>query len=156
MFLTISFFSCKKEMADEYQLNEVIYIQNTELFSYNNCFSVLNIHAKSGIVIRDSVTYKMYKDSLIIHPYNTNCDTSSLINIDFNKYSLIGISTDMSLCDTLTKSISTEDKNKLIKYTIDIKEYQGTCVRVLLFPLNFAIISKIPDNYNVEFNVIRH
>jgi hypothetical protein len=156
LLLIICFISCNKDTTNEYQINDIRFFKINELFNYYNCFSLLNLDTNKGIVIKDSTTYKIFEDSIRIHPYNTNCDTPTLMKIDFNKYSLIGFLTNMSACDSLTKVLNVDNKNKLIKYKIDIKEYQGGCSKILLVPANLALINKIPDYYNVEFIIVRH
>jgi hypothetical protein len=147
---------CNKDGDTNFKLSTINYLENKDLFNYVTCFSVSNIHARSGFVIRDEDTYQVYADSMRIQPLNTNCDTSTLIYIDFNKYSLIGILTEHLACDSISRDISVDNQNKEILYSIDIKESDESCSYVLYIPLNLVLISKIPDNYQVEFIVNRH
>lgn len=103
LLLTLLFAcSCNQKLVTETNL-PVEYLENKEIFNSPTCFSASNIHGVSGFVIRDDQTYKTYADSFRIHPLNSNCDTASLKVIDFNKYTLIGISTDHGVCDVITK-----------------------------------------------------
>jgi len=52
--------------------------------------------------------------------------------------------------------IFNDEKDKRIIYNIDIKEYTGSCIEIYILNLNLALISKIPENYIVEFTVNRH
>jgi hypothetical protein len=151
------FLGCQKE-NDFNECSDVIYLENKELFNSITCFSVGNINAKSGIVIKDDIPYKLFADSMRIHPLNTSvdCDTATLIDIDFNKYSLIGISTGYGACDNIKRNIFRDIVNKKIIYNIDIKEHKGRCIDLYIFNLNLALIPKISDTYVVEFNVNRY
>lgn len=148
--------SCEKESGNDYKVLNTVYMENKELFNCVTCFSVVNIHARSGFVIKDNYTYKLYADSMRIHPLNSNCDTATLINIDFNKYSLIGIMTAIGGCDSISKAITVDHITKETFYNVHIAECIGQRTEILYLPLNLALISKIPDNYKVEFTVNRN
>lgn len=149
---------CKEENDNIYQLSDVVYMENYELFNCKTCFSIININANAGFVVTDYISYKMYADSMRIHPVNLNvdCDTATLVYIDFSKYSLIGIFTGFGACDTINRKIFNDENNKKIIYDIDIKEYTGSCIMIYVLSLNLALIPKIPDNYKVDFTVNRH
>jgi hypothetical protein len=149
---------CQEENDNIYYLSEVVYLENNELFNCQTCFSISNINANSGLIITDDISYEKYADSMRIHPINPNidCDTATLVFIDFNKYSLIGIFTGYGACDTIKRNIINDEKNKKIIYDIDIKEYTGSCIKIYILGLNLALIPKIPDNYKVDFTVNRH
>jgi hypothetical protein len=147
--------SCEKDTAN-YKILTTHYLENKDLFNCVTCFSIGNIHAYSGFVINDNETYKIYVDSMRIHPLNSNCDTATLIKIDFKKYTLIGIMTEHSSCDLISKEITADNKNKMLSYIINIKEGNEPCDYLLHLPLNLVLISKMPENYQVEFKVNRH
>ena len=107
-------------------------------------------------MIGNESTYQKYADSMRIHPLNSNCDTATLKDIGFGKYTLIGILTAHGSCDSLSKEILMDNRNDKIIYTIDIGESLGPCIEILYIPLNLALISKIPEHYQVEFEVKRH
>jgi len=149
---------CRKDNDTIDQFSDAIYLENNELFNYQTCFSISNINTNSGFIITDDNTYTKYADSMRIHPINSSvdCDTATLINIDFNKYSLIGITTGYGACDTIQRNILYDEKNRKIIYNIDIKEYTGGCILIYILSLNLALIPKIPDDYKVEFTVNRY
>jgi hypothetical protein len=147
---------CNKDGDKNFNLSATKYLKNKELFNCVTCFSVINIHACSGFAIRNENTYNLYADSMRIHPLNSNCDTATLLNIDFNKYTLIGIMTGLGACDSITRNIAVDNKNERINYNIDIKESKEPCNDMLYLPLNLMLIPKIPDNYNVVFKINRH
>jgi hypothetical protein len=153
LFLLLVLISCKKERSDPSEPLYVKYINPGELFNCITCFSPLNISC-NGFVIKNENSYKEFADSLRIYPYNPsiNCDTATLKLIDFSKYSLIGIFTSFGAYDSINKSILINSNRTKITYNIIIKKYSGTCVSMLGVSLNFALISKIPDDCTVDFN----
>ncbi len=154
LVLVLLLISCKKESNDPSGPLYVKYINTGELFNCITCFSPSNISC-NGFVIKNENSYKEFADSLRIYPYNPNinCDTATLKPIDFNKYSLIGIFTSFGACDSINKSIMTNSNRTRITYNIIIKKYSGPCVDMLGISLNFALISKIPDDCTVDFNI---
>ena len=151
--LAFFFISCKKENNNPSNLVDVKYINPGELFNCITCFSPSNLN-NNGFVIKNENSYKEFADLLRIYPYNPNinCDTATLKPIDFSKYSLIGIFTSFGACDSINKSILINSNRTKITYNIIIKKYSGTCVSILGVSLNFALISKIPDDCTVDFN----
>jgi hypothetical protein len=150
---------CKND-DNQYVVTEIKYLRNSELFNCSecNCFSISNIYSRNGFVIRDKETYDKYADSLRIFPVisKINCDTAQLMNIDFNKHSLIGISAGYGACDSINRNIYVDNKNQKVIYQIGIKEYNGVCIQIYLLSLNLVLIPRIPDNYKVYFKVYRN
>jgi hypothetical protein len=151
--LAFLLFSCKKENNSPSEFVDAKYITPGELFNCITCFSPSNLNS-NGFVIKDENSYKKFADLLRIYPYNPNinCDTATLKPIDFNKYSLIGMFTSFGACDSINKSILINSNRTKITYSIFIKKYSGDCVSMLGVSLNFALISKIPDDCTVDFN----
>ena len=162
LFLVVALlilFGCQRETESVYELTDITYMQNNEWFNCQGCFSIGQINLHSGFVIRDENTYRMYEDSMKIYPISdppVDCDTATLVSINFNEYTLLGMATSHGACDTLTRKIWKDEVNNKIVYDIDIKEYTGGCVLILYMPLNLVLIPKIPDDYFVEFTVTRH
>ena len=118
--LLFTLISCDKNSDNDFKVLTTDYLENKDLLNCVNCFSVTNFHACSGFVIRDDKAYKIYADSMRIHPLNSNCDTATLIKIDFTKYSLVGIMTEHGACDSLKRDLIVDNIGKVIKYEIDI------------------------------------
>lgn len=159
LIVLITFFllnGCEKNEGI-YEIQDVIYLENKELFNSITCFSVSNINLSEGFVIADNKEYQELTDSMRINPINpnVNCDTASLVYINFSEYSLIGIMTTYGTCDTIKRKVLFDDSNNYI-YNVDIKEYTGSCNLMLVMNLNLALIPKIPDNHIVEFEINKH
>ena len=154
LVLALLLISCNKEDNSPSEPVEVKYLNSNELFNCITCFSPSNISC-NGFIIKNENSYKEFANSLRIHPLNPNidCDTATLKQIDFNKYSLIGILTSYGACDSISKSILTNSIRTKITYHIAIKEYSGYCVKILKVSLNFALISKVSDDCAVDFNI---
>lgn len=148
--------SCNKEGGTNFKLSTIDYLETKDIFNYGNCFLISNIHAESGFVIKDESTYQIYADSMRIQPLNTNCDTATLTDIDFTKYSLLGILTGYGACDSITRDISVNNQQSKVIYSIDIKESTDTCIYIYVMSLNLALVSRIPDDFAVKFFVNRH
>ena len=147
----LSLFCCDKNDYDY----DIKYFEIDNLFNCLSCFSITNIHVYSGFIINDNETYKKYIDSLRIYPLNITCDTSTTINIDFNKYTLIGILTEYNDCDSISKEIICNNNTKKINYIIKISK-NNELHKILKLSLNLMLISKVPNNYNIEFNINSH
>ena len=149
---------CEKDQ-NTYKIQDVTFLTNLELFDSVICFSPTFLKKNTGIVITNEIKYNMYADSMRLNPFNPdgNCNTATLVNIDFSKYSLIGISTSYGGCDTLKRNILHDEKNNKLIYEIDIKEHTGEgCFYFLIVDLNVALIPKLPDDYKVDFSVKRY
>ena len=116
------------------------------------CFTGNPSDLDSEVIFTDYETYQDYWNKRRIHPYNLDCDTAQLPNIDFDKYSLIGKYTEGGGCEVSYDRDIIEDKlrNRII-YTIKV-EYQGTCA-MLITSMNWVLIPKLKRNYEVEFVV---
>jgi len=149
-------FGCKKD-NDQYELTDLKYLKDPELYNCSNCicFSITGIYGRPGFIIRDNKTYKKYADSMRIFPINSkiNCDTATLINIDFNRYSLIGMSLDFEAGDSIMKAVIVDNNNKNINYDITLKKLNRLLHTTLGITLNLALITKIPGDFKVKFNL---
>jgi hypothetical protein len=147
---------CKKEISNSPELAGVSYLSNGRIFYCIDCFSPLNA-SSNGFVIKDMVSYRKFGDTLNLHTYNQmtqiNCDTASLIPIDFNKYTLIGILASYGMCDIVKRNIQADTINLNILYNITIKQHNGFCDQMLATSLNFALIPKLLENWNVLFTI---
>ena len=119
-------------------------------------FGICFVGTPSGLskeeIIRDYESYQNYFNQKRIHPYNSDCDTAELPNIDFDKYSLIGKYTEGGGCDVVydREVIENKLKNKII-YKISVEYIEG-CL-MLITNMNWALIPKLKRNYDVEFIV---
>lgn len=136
----------------DYELLTTDYIETSDLFNGSSCFSSSPLMSSSTrIVIRDQAEYDALADSLRRTNSVTDCDTATLMDIDFSKYSLLGRMTAYGACDTILKDITVDEPLKTVTYNIDIKPFNGMCIDVLITSLNLVMVNKIPDNYQVEF-----
>lgn len=72
-------------------------------------------------------------------------------NIDFNKYTLLGKYARENCKATFERNVTKNDSQK--KYFYKIKVYQcGTC-KTNWESMNWALVPKIPNDYNVSFTV---
>lgn len=141
--------------ATDYEILSIDDIETDELFNGSSCFWLGRTQfASSGIVIRNEEAYAAFTDSLRYSNSNDPCDTATLIDIDFNKYSLFGMLTLASACDTISSNLSVDQVAKTVTYDIDIKLYNGNCIDMVITSLNLVAVNKIPDDFRVEFNVV--
>lgn len=149
--------SCNERESIE-ELQDVIYLGNNDLYFSKSCYSIGKIDMIDGIVITTKEQYEELADSMKKDKADSdaNCDTASLIDINFNKYSLIGIETDYGACDSMNKKVLIDNTNNRIIYDIDIKKYSGSCIKILIINYNLALIPKISDNYTMDFIINEH
>jgi len=154
LFFTLILASCRKDSNILPELQGCSYIQNTDLFYCPECFMPYKQY-EAGVVIRNTDSYNSFGDSLNSHAkfLQVDCDTTTLIPIDFTKYTLIGIFSSFGACDVITRKIQSDSTTQNIIYTITIKKHRGECTLNLLISMNFALIPKLPDNWNVVFDV---
>lgn len=157
LLILISILGCEKKSENTYQIETPVFLRNNEIFNSTNCFSIGNIDATNGFVINDSETYKAYEDSMRIYLSNNDCDTATLVNFDFNKSTLIGIKVGYSASDSLSREIIVDNENQEIKYKIDIAiGVNPEHYLIYYLDLNLALIEKIPEDYDVVFQVNEH
>lgn len=145
-FLIIGLFilnSCKKDNNQEIKL-EVVYLSD-----FGMCFPTFNSAFCSGYVICDNKSYQDFRNSTVFK--DITCDTAQLPNIDFDKYSLIGIFTEGQCSLNNTKEIITDTSHKDYVYRIKVNE-SGSC-KMLVTTMNWAKVPKLPSDYNVVFNI---
>jgi len=147
LLVLISFIliSCDKE-------NERIDITDSCEF-YDNILSTC-FYGSSGseydeIVFRNNNAFQDFGNIIRIYPANVDCDTAKLPNIDFSKYSLLSKRTNGLCSATYARKVLKDIDNKKIIYKISVT-YEGSC-EMLVGSRNWAIVPKIPDDYNVEF-----
>jgi len=142
MFMT---FSCSKEETNyQSHLLNVIYIDD-----FGNCFDFSN--SKLGYIIENDSSYQSIGDSSKIK-YSANCDTAKLLHIDFSIYTLLGISTTSSLCDSISRVIFLDTISKKYIYNIGIKHNKvDWCLQIAKTSMNWALVPKLPKEYKVEF-----
>ena len=104
------------------------------------------------VVITDNESYLEYFNQKRVYPYNSDCDTAELPAIDFGTYSLIGKYTEGGGCDAdFRREIIDYQREKKIVYTIKVK-YTGSC-KMLITCMNWALIPRLKNGYEVEFKV---
>ena len=142
LILTIFFSSCNKD---------------------NNCPTQGTINDEGEII--SNVTFE-FDSSLSLQEYvirNSNenvigakikiSDQSSFDSINFNKYSLLGKRITFTSGGIITKRIvSINNQNKLVNCTIETESCGKD--KVALSKHTWMLTNKIPDDYDVVFNVI--
>ena len=142
------FVSCKKENKDQKVAVE------SKTIDFGMCFFPNAPKANSGYVIKDEKSFNLLFDS--IRNKHFSCDTALIPNIDFSKYSLLGILTE-NVCSSkiITRSVLNDISNKQYLYNITIgKDVEPTCM-MLVQTMNWVIVSKLPEDYKVVFNIIK-
>lgn len=145
--IILIFSTCEKKDWDDIT-DQVIF----PVLFRNPCFDIASLSRNNELIFRDKESFESYVDSMRIYPYNLNCDTATVPDINFDKYTLVGKFTSGGGCDVEYKRNVFEDvNNKNIIYEIKIN-YTGLC-EMLITSMNWALIPRIPDNYSVEFKV---
>lgn len=146
ILLIIVFSSCEKyeDLTEQIEFIESSY--------FGTCFSGTPSGIDTEVIIRDNKSYQEYFNQKRISPYNLDCDTAGLPNINFDKHSLIGKYTEGGGCEVSydREILDNKWKNKII-YTITA-EYSGDCY-MLITNMNWALIPKLKNKYEVEFIV---
>ena len=135
---------CKKDNIPEIKL-DVVYLNDL-----GPCFPIFSSTSSSGYVINDSKSFQTFRDSTVSK--NIACDTASLPNIDFSQYTLIGITT-KGTCSLHNLKEVIDDKEHL-KYIYKIQVISTGSCYVLAITMNWALVPKLPSNYNVAFEIL--
>jgi hypothetical protein len=140
-------FSCTKEKANSQNSP----LSTSFLNDFGKCFLFIDI--KTGYVINDDSSYQSIGESNK-NIYSADCTPIILPAIDFNSYTLLGIQTGMSECDSLIREVTVDTSSKKYIYEINIKRYRETCSQILKLSMNWVLVPKLPSEYKVDFNVI--
>ncbi len=112
----------------------------------------------SGGIHKDFINSEKEYEELIaqspdLHPNPAlYCVDYKFPKINFERFTLLGLSTDVVGCEAeVKKSVSRDDVKKEIRYTVYGIAY-GTCEKAN-FSNNFILIEKIPEDYKVKFDV---
>jgi len=142
--LAISQLSCTDDCEDNFDTVGGIIASELELGA---CFSDIGA-LDPQYVINDSMAF----EALGILPVSTpECAGSTLPEIDFSVYTLLGLYAD-GVCNVGFDRIVTQDDDlKKYTYTVGVNAC-GTC-ESLHFSMNWVIVPKLPADYTVEFIV---
>jgi hypothetical protein len=117
------------------------------------CFQYMH---DTSYVINNVVEFKLLRnkiDSLFLAS-ERGCDTAELIVPDFEKYTLLGIFSQVKGCDANYKRAVVDD-NVQHKYIFTVEASScGNC-NYLIPSMNWVLVPKIPENYTVEFKVTK-
>jgi hypothetical protein len=141
--------SCEKDKDKTPDLSiNPIYL-DTDYFG--KCFGTLHVDDTTGIIVETNTQYQALGDSCrMIWLNSVKCDTANLPEIDFTKYSLIGVLTTGGGC-SVVNSYDIEIDTLAKKYIYYIhNKYGGDCMMMIL-SMNWALVPAIPKNYSVEF-----
>ncbi|MBN2487198.1 MAG: hypothetical protein JXB34_14585 [Bacteroidales bacterium] len=148
-------FSCEKDVTGTHMPDlsvEPVYLEPSY---FGKCFGGLIVNDTAGIIIRSDKQYQALGDSCrMLWLSSVMCDTATLPEIDFRKYSLIGKYTSGSGCSvTKAYSLHADTINKTYVYSIH-RHYEGTC-EMIHSDMNWALVPAIPQDYRVVFIVLR-
>ncbi len=145
MMLVLFQMGCKGDCYDLVDTSSGVIEQD---INFGSCFSDVGA-LESQYIINDEATYQ----SLGILPINSpDCEGSSLPEIDFNTYTLLGLYAD-GACDVSFDRIVEKDEAAMkYIYTISVTSC-GNC-ESLRFGMNWVLVPKLPENYTVDFEVI--
>lgn len=145
--IILSFTGCdKKDLTDI--TDQVIF---PTLFR-SPCFDVISNTEKDEWIFHEEDAFKAYANSIRIFPFNQNCDTASIPEIELTEYSLLGKYTAGGGCDVNYKrKVFKDEINKRIIYEINVN-YKGSC-DMLITSNNWVLIPEMRENYTFEFKV---
>jgi hypothetical protein len=125
--------------------------QNLEVVEYvdmNDGIRCIIIRDKN-IVIGELENYQTLID---LRVNVLGCENYTLPPIDFDEKTLLGIFASGGGCDVdFQREVFRDDNNKEIIYNIKIFS-EGTC-EAIFSSMNWILIPKIPEDYEVEFSV---
>ncbi len=148
---------------------KVIYLMLIAAFMLSSCSSpddnelpipATNIIVENALVSEPPITEEMrYKefviqtDSLNIFNLEVSFDDGVTYEpIDFSNYTLLGKYDPASGCEVIySRNATRDDEAKKISYEIKVDQY-GVCDCFHL-SMNWVLIPKMPEDYNVEFSV---
>jgi len=112
------------------------------------CFNGSQWATFDEVIIRNDIEYHDFTDSVKNDLGNVDCDTVKIPDVDFNKFTLLAISTQGSGCSaSYERRVFKDIKNKRIIYEISIY-YKGPC-DMLQGSRNWALVPKIPEDYTI-------
>jgi len=123
------------------------------VYDLGNCYQYMR---DTSYVISDIVEFKKLKNEIdsAFYAQNSQCDTAQLIVPDFTKYSLLAYFTEVKACDAAYKrTVLNESALHKYIYTIEI-EACGNCT-YMIPNMNWVLVPKLPENYTVEYKVLR-
>lgn len=149
LFSPLLFLSCDK-------VGSIIIISDQTEFLpmtyFGECYYGAIISQLDEVVVRNEAEYAALADSMYMEKAGLNCSQSELPAINFNLYSLIGKKCSIGGCDAeFGKKIERYSTQKKIVYTLS-PSYIGYC-SMLIMDMNWALIPKIDDDFQVEFIV---
>ena len=128
---------------------------NDDVITQRYCFMIPRDSKYNEFVFRDDNAYKEYQDKIRVTSSGTNCDTASLPNIDFNKFTLLTKLSEGTGCSAgYTRKIVKDYDNKKTIYTIKV-EHSGLC-DALISHYNWVLVPKISEDFTIEFEVIQN
>lgn len=148
LLLSVALNSCKKPCILKDHSSEISGIIISE-FDFDECFSLYEEYSNDypGILVNDDSTYQALP--LRSHAYREGCLNKPRPNIDFTKYTLLGLFTQGG-CDVYyRRKVEKDDVNKRYIYSVKIKEC-GVCKK-LMINNNWVLVPKLPTGYTVQY-----
>lgn len=116
------------------------------------CFSGFKGSEYKELVIREEAAYQEFGEEIRIDLQNADCDTASLLPIDFSQSTLIGVHTGGGGCKAdYQRTVIWDEAGEQVIYQVSAV-YSGPC-RMAFSHFNWALIPALPKNYTVKFDV---
>ena len=116
------------------------------------CFSNISEYNSDRVIITTQTDYLAFQHAIRASFQNMPCDTAKLPEIDFSKYSLLGIESEGGGCMVdYQRNLYKDTREKKIIYDVKVT-YSGFCF-MLIGSWNWVYIPKLQSGYSVEFRL---
>lgn len=158
----ISLISCNKEQATQPDnflmkiINDTNWVEVTDTIPILiDCLDFDKMYNLFNIVVRTKQEYDDLIDTLRsrIKAKDYICDNYEFPEIDFDKYSLIGLETRTGPCE-IKKKLFRNDSKKEFLYILVISETINENHLILITNRNTLLVPKIPSDYIVKMDTI--
>ena len=130
--------------------NELVLIEGVESWVIKeDCFNL----PVSELVIQDSSSLA---EQLIAHRKNVNgCRAYMPPFVDFGQHTLLGLKTEVEACTvSFAKVVFADTKNNTYHYQVTATSTKNSeCDLAILVNMNWVVVPKLPDNFDVSFEV---
>ncbi|MEM5871494.1 MAG: hypothetical protein QW051_01335 [Candidatus Aenigmatarchaeota archaeon] len=131
--------------VQQFTRNEIQFIDMNEQLTCIDSFELRD----GEFIINSDQEYQVLLDYKSPSP---GCENFHLPSIDFSQYTLLGKYAEGGGCSIVfVRKIYKDESNKEITYSIKV-EGKGYCEK-LGMSMNWALIPKVPSDYNVKFEV---
>jgi hypothetical protein len=160
LVLLVIFQGCKKEHAavteitlNSMNVNHLDALNAVFLDDFGPCFPSNIFASNQGYVFQEKDSFNRIQESVMTN--DANCDATSIPDISFQQYDLIGILT-YGICTLTTeKQVLDDTSGKKYIYNIIVHTSQLPACKMLVSTMNWALVPKRPAGYTVQFNVVK-